>query len=99
MTDTTACWLLLSGTLNSLPDPGCYVRNRNETKDISTQLSLPLFGLASYKFRSSIWNPDGLSKQDPQSLLQAADEWLRLLQVEHPDFNFFSEKHRNIYKR
>ncbi|XP_031113119.1 uncharacterized protein LOC116016831 [Ipomoea triloba] len=47
---------------------------------------LPVFGLASYKFKASQWAPDsGLVK----SLSQAAGDWLTDLQVNHPDFSFF----------
>ncbi|CAL8991289.1 unnamed protein product [Prunus brigantina] len=52
--------------------------------------SLPIFGLASYKFKVSFWNLNGVHEcQKANSLLRAADNWLRLLQVNHPDFNFF----------
>ncbi|OMO53589.1 hypothetical protein CCACVL1_28528 [Corchorus capsularis] len=55
-----------------------------------SKLPLPTFGLAFYKFKVSVWNPDGVHEcQKADSLLQAADNWLRLLQVNHPDFRFF----------
>ncbi|KAF3793838.1 hypothetical protein EJ110_NYTH09089 [Nymphaea thermarum] len=58
--------------------------------DVSPMLSLPIFGLASYKFKSSVWTPTGAyERQQASSLLQAADNWLRLRQVSHPDFLFF----------
>ncbi|OVA07450.1 Protein of unknown function DUF789 [Macleaya cordata] len=54
------------------------------------KLSLPAFGLASYKFKGSVWTPNGLYEhQQASSLLQAADNWLRLIQVDHPDYRFF----------
>lgn len=57
------------------------------------RLSLPVFGLASYKFKGSLWTPNGgYERQLASSLLQAADNWLRLLQVSHPDFLFFSRR-------
>ncbi|KAI7997646.1 hypothetical protein LOK49_LG10G00772 [Camellia lanceoleosa] len=57
------------------------------------KISLPVFGLASYKFKASWWMPDGGSdRQLLNSLLQAADKWLTLLQVNHPDFLFFSRR-------
>ncbi|KAG8658876.1 uncharacterized protein LOC110612245 isoform X2 [Manihot esculenta] len=58
--------------------------------DMSFKLPLPTFGLASYKFKVSFWNPNGVYEcQKVNSLLRAADNWLRLLQVNHPDFVFF----------
>lgn len=55
------------------------------------KISLPVFGLASYKLKGSMWIPSGgCKRQLSGSLLQAADNWLRLLQVNHPDFQFFA---------
>ncbi|KAF7808845.1 DUF789 family protein [Senna tora] len=57
------------------------------------RLSLPVFGLASYKFRGPLWTPNGgYERQLASSLLQAADKWLRFLQASHPDFLFFSRR-------
>ncbi|XP_054823250.1 uncharacterized protein LOC129321500, partial [Prosopis cineraria] len=54
------------------------------------KMSLPVFGLASYKFKASMWTPNGgYDCQLASALLQAARNWLRLLQVNHPDFLFF----------
>ncbi|XP_054810350.1 uncharacterized protein LOC129311889 [Prosopis cineraria] len=61
--------------------------------DGGLKLSLPVFGLASYKFKGSLWTPNGGKElQLASSLLQSADDWLRLLQVSHPDFLFFSRR-------
>uniref|UniRef100_A0A5B7AS83 Putative mediator of RNA polymerase II transcription subunit 15 isoform X2 n=1 Tax=Davidia involucrata TaxID=16924 RepID=A0A5B7AS83_DAVIN len=57
---------------------------------MSLKLSLPIFGLACYKFKVSVWNPNGVYEcQKVTSLMRAADNWLRLLQVDHPDYSFF----------
>ncbi|KAJ7954140.1 Protein of unknown function (DUF789) [Quillaja saponaria] len=57
------------------------------------KMSLPVFGFASYKLKGSLWIPnDGFELQLASSLLQAADYWLRLLQVSHPDFVFFCRR-------
>lgn len=57
------------------------------------KMLLPIFGLASYKFRGSLWTPSGGSeRQLANSLLQATDDFLRLRQVNHPDFLFFSRR-------
>lgn len=60
-------------------------------KDISSKLSLPIFGLAFTKFKISVWDPEGDSEdQKANSLRRAADNWIRQLQVNHPDYKFFS---------
>ncbi|KAJ1390534.1 hypothetical protein SESBI_37435 [Sesbania bispinosa] len=57
------------------------------------KMSLPVFGLASYKFKGSVWTPNGgYERQLATSLVQDAESWLRLLQVNHPDFLFFSRR-------
>ncbi|KAJ1380783.1 hypothetical protein SESBI_45750 [Sesbania bispinosa] len=59
--------------------------------DSNPKISLPVFGLASYKLKGSLWTSNGgYERQLASSLLQAADNRLRLLQVSHPDFMFFS---------
>ncbi|KAL2347638.1 hypothetical protein Fmac_001638 [Flemingia macrophylla] len=57
------------------------------------KMPLPVLGLASYKFRGSMWTPNvGDERQLASSLVQAADSWLRLLGVNHPDFVFFTRR-------
>ncbi|KAG7533526.1 hypothetical protein ISN45_Aa08g011520 [Arabidopsis thaliana x Arabidopsis arenosa] len=57
----------------------------------STKLPLPTFGLASYKLKVSVWNQNRTQEsQKITSLLQAADKWLKRLQVDHPDYRFFT---------
>ncbi|KAJ7955174.1 Protein of unknown function (DUF789) [Quillaja saponaria] len=59
-------------------------------RDSLSKLLMPIFGLASYKVKVSVWNSDGVyGCQKLNSLLQAAGNWLRLVQVNHPDYNFF----------
>ncbi|KAL3336792.1 hypothetical protein AABB24_029453 [Solanum stoloniferum] len=61
--------------------------------DAAPKIPLPAFGLASYKFKASLWTPNGgPGRQLMSSLLQAADNWLTLLQVNHPDFSFFCQR-------
>ncbi|XP_074348899.1 uncharacterized protein LOC141687501 isoform X2 [Apium graveolens] len=65
---------------------------------MSLQLSLPIFGLAPYKFKVSDWSPEGEHDcQKITSLFQAADNWLRLLQVDHPDYRFFKERGKGTF--
>ncbi|XP_050219561.1 uncharacterized protein LOC126669954 [Mercurialis annua] len=64
--------------------------------DMPFKLPLATFGLASYKFKVSFWNPNGVYEcQKVNSLLRAADNWLRLLQVNHPDYMFFTSHNSN----
>ncbi|ERN16816.1 hypothetical protein AMTR_s00057p00105740 [Amborella trichopoda] len=89
--DLDACFLTyhsLSTPFKCLP--GAQGQSWNSNIDRPLKLSLPSFGLASYKFKLSVWTPNGVcERQLASSLLQAADNWIRLLQVEHPDFRFF----------
>ncbi|THG04986.1 hypothetical protein TEA_018987 [Camellia sinensis var. sinensis] len=53
--------------------------------DASSKLSLPVFGLASYKLKGSILTPSGPYEcQQENSLMQAAGNWLQRLHV-HPE--------------
>ena len=66
---------------------------RSSEIDGVPKMSLPVFGLASYKFKGSLWTPSGgFECQLAIRLLQEADKWLRLVQVNHPDFLFFSRR-------
>lgn len=56
------------------------------------KMSLPVFGLALYKFKGSLWTPRGGFERQLAALLQEADNWLRLVKVNHPDFLFFSRR-------
>ncbi|XP_019464706.1 PREDICTED: uncharacterized protein LOC109363007 isoform X1 [Lupinus angustifolius] len=88
----SACFLTYHSLSTALQSPNTdalhihYARGR----DISSKLSLPIFGLAFHKFKVSVWDPDGVSEcQKANSLLQAAGNWLRLLGVDHHDYNYF----------
>ncbi|KAE8698859.1 putative Gamma-glutamyl-gamma-aminobutyrate hydrolase [Hibiscus syriacus] len=57
------------------------------------KMSLPVFGLASYKFKGSLWMPNGTTDCAlAKNLFQAADNWLRHLHVNQPDFSFFCSR-------
>ncbi|KAK0573498.1 hypothetical protein LWI29_008951 [Acer saccharum] len=57
------------------------------------KMTLPVFGLASYKYKGSVWTSNGGSEcQLANSLLQDADNWLRLRDANHPDFLFFCRR-------
>ncbi|KAL0371492.1 UNVERIFIED_CONTAM: hypothetical protein Sangu_0467300 [Sesamum angustifolium] len=58
--------------------------------DPTPKISLPVFALASYKLKGSIVSPCGPHEcEQENSLLQAAENWLRCLQVILPDYQFF----------
>ncbi|KAL7240349.1 hypothetical protein ACSBR2_006074 [Camellia fascicularis] len=94
--DLDACFLTyhslhtpLSGT-QSAQAP--IMTNPSEIDGVP-RISLLVFALASYKFKESIWMPNGgCERQLLNLLLQAADKWLTLLQVNHPDFLFFHRR-------
>ncbi|KAL3517402.1 hypothetical protein ACH5RR_019991 [Cinchona calisaya] len=76
---------------NSLPQfhDACS-RKVHSFADASSKISLPVFGLASYKLKGSILTPCGPHEcEQENSLLQAAGDWLQKLQVVLPDYQFF----------
>ncbi|WZZ01431.1 uncharacterized protein BNAA06G29630D isoform X2 [Brassica napus] len=79
-----ACFLTFH-SLSTPPPQSC-----SDTKP-SMKLPLATFGLASYKLKLSVWNQNrGQESQKLSSLQQAADKWLKRLQVDHPDYMFFT---------
>ncbi|BBH04123.1 Protein of unknown function D [Prunus dulcis] len=55
------------------------------------KISLPVFGMAAYKLKRTTWTQNGVMEcQLANSLMQAAANWLTLLRVNHPDFQFFA---------
>ncbi|CAO2185551.1 unnamed protein product [Urochloa humidicola] len=57
-----------------------------------TAMCLPTFAMASYKLKGAAWTPGWRDRQLAASLAQAADAWLRLLRVDHPDHRFFASR-------
>ncbi|GAU33840.1 hypothetical protein TSUD_393480 [Trifolium subterraneum] len=87
--DLSACFLTFHSL--STPSKSPTTLNCSKDKDISSKLSLPIFGLAFNKFKISVWDPEGDSEgQKSNSLWRAADNWIRQLQVNHPDYKFFN---------
>lgn len=61
-----------------------------EEMDGMPRIALPVFGLASYKFRSALWLRDyGSDRQLVEALKESAENWVNSLQVDHPDYQFF----------
>ncbi|KAK7264675.1 hypothetical protein RJT34_32285 [Clitoria ternatea] len=95
----SACFLTfhsLSTALQSSNTDGLHI-HYSRGRDISSKLSLPIFGLAFHKFKVSDWDPDGVSEcQKANSLSRAAENWLRLLRVNHPDYNYFMSHNTHL---
>ncbi|KAL6894399.1 hypothetical protein ACP4OV_008497 [Aristida adscensionis] len=91
--DLDACFLTFHCLATPYKDcepsmPACPGFEGLRSSNATGKLSLPVFGLASYKLRTSIWASDGTQERFT-SLMQEADSWLRRIQVDHPDFRFF----------
>uniref|UniRef100_A0A5B7BKS1 DUF789 domain-containing protein n=1 Tax=Davidia involucrata TaxID=16924 RepID=A0A5B7BKS1_DAVIN len=57
----------------------------------SCRISLPPFGLATYKMQGNLWiNPVTSDRERLTYLHSAADSWLKQLNVQHHDYNFFT---------
>ncbi|XP_059454483.1 uncharacterized protein LOC132184758 [Corylus avellana] len=54
-------------------------------------ISLPPFGLATYKLQGDLWiKPHTSDRERMIHLYSAAESWLKQLGIQHHDFNFFS---------
>ncbi|XP_042422214.1 uncharacterized protein LOC122009955 [Zingiber officinale] len=99
--DLDACFLTFHrlatpkyGTSPMCADAGARSARTAKKSDKPLKLTLPVFGLASYKLWGSLWMSDEQHEQQQVSaLLQAADDWLRRRQVEHPDYSFFISRY------
>ncbi|RYR58084.1 hypothetical protein Ahy_A05g023767 [Arachis hypogaea] len=74
---------------------GNKCKKKNQNKNGSSgggSISLPSFGLATYKMQEDLWlNPEPCEYERISYLYSAADSWLRQLNVYHHDFNFFTQ--------
>ncbi|KAI4351950.1 hypothetical protein L6164_006248 [Bauhinia variegata] len=60
-------------------------------KKKSDSISLPPFGLGTYKLQGDLWlNPGSCDQERIGVLHSAADSWLKQLNAHHHDFNFFT---------
>lgn len=68
------------------------VGGEKRKKRNSGYISLPPFGLATYKMQGDLWlNPDSSSDHERLAYMHsAAGSWLKQLNVHHHDFNFFT---------
>ncbi|KVH90245.1 Protein of unknown function DUF789 [Cynara cardunculus var. scolymus] len=81
-------------TFHSLSTPSRSVDGAHGSSVIEVddvwRILLPIFGLAVYKFKSSDWTQSGIhGTEKVNSLMQSTENWLRNLNVYHPDFMFF----------
>lgn len=103
MKDLDACFL----TFHSLSTPRTdAVTTSGPTISYSCgvdgvpRISLPVFGLASYKLKGSTWiSSSGCERQLTNSLLEDAGNLLRHLKVTHPDYQFFASHGQGTYGR
>lgn len=99
--DLDACFLTYHSLSTPMKDGGstqAAVEVYPSEMEGVPKISLPVFGMASYKFKGSIWRQNGTCEhQRVNSLVQAADNRLRLLEVNHPDFQFFVS--HGMYRR
>ncbi|CAA2963871.1 Hypothetical predicted protein [Olea europaea subsp. europaea] len=78
-------------TFHSLSTQAANASKDRGIVDSSSKISLPVFGLASFKLRGSILSPhEPLECKQEWSLWQAAESWLQHLRVALPDFQFYS---------
>ncbi|KAI3506068.1 hypothetical protein L2E82_49185 [Cichorium intybus] len=79
----------LKSTNGSWAPHGSTAKQVHESR-MPCQLSLPIFGLAVYKFKNSDWTRDGAHGTEKiDSLVHSTENWLRNLDVHHPDYMFF----------
>ncbi|KAF9610504.1 hypothetical protein IFM89_022747 [Coptis chinensis] len=89
--DLSACFLTYHTLSSSFQDMG-FEEDITETKENKGEgISLPPFGLATYKMQGNVWLSDqtGRDRERLISLLSAADSWLKQLRVQQHDFNYF----------
>ncbi|CAK8532373.1 unnamed protein product [Lathyrus sativus] len=67
------------------------VGHHNSKKKNKSSISLPPFGLATYKMQSDLWlNSDLYDYESISYLYSPVKSWLKQLNVDHHDFNFFA---------
>ncbi|KAK8521188.1 hypothetical protein V6N13_077305 [Hibiscus sabdariffa] len=93
--DLSTCFLTYHTLSSSFQDidpeidiEGGAERKRKEGDGVS----LPLFGLATYKMQGDVWvsGNSGQDQEKLESLSSVADSWLKQLRVQHHDFDYFT---------
>ncbi|KAL8461259.1 hypothetical protein ACS0TY_032652 [Phlomoides rotata] len=85
--DLQTCFLTYHTLSSSFQDDDDDGRKQKEGESIS----LAPFGLATYKMQGEVWISDKIGQDQERllSMLDVADSWLKQLQVQHHDFNYF----------
>lgn len=67
------------------------IENDERKRKEGEGISLPPFGLATYKMQGNVWVSGNCGRDQERlvSLLSVADSWLKQLRVQHHDFNYF----------
>ncbi|KAK6142542.1 hypothetical protein DH2020_022890 [Rehmannia glutinosa] len=91
--DLQTCFLTYHTLSSSFQDMDFEdgVENVERKRKDGESISLPPFGLATYKMQGDVWLADknGQDRERIMSLLSVADSWLKQLRVQHHDFNYF----------
>ncbi|PPD88675.1 hypothetical protein GOBAR_DD14389 [Gossypium barbadense] len=92
--DLSTCFLTYHTLSSSFQDMDLEddIENPERKRKEGEGISLPPFGLATYKMQGNVW-VSGNSGRDQErlvSLLSVADSWLKQLRVQHHDFNYFT---------
>ncbi|XP_071701300.1 uncharacterized protein [Rutidosis leptorrhynchoides] len=92
--DLSTCFLTYHTLSSSFQDAHNEDDNHEllkKKKEEKEGIRLPAFGLATYKMHGDVWIPGGNGKDQEKlvSLLNVAGCWLKQLNVQHHDFNYF----------
>uniref|UniRef100_A0A0D3EJD4 Uncharacterized protein n=1 Tax=Oryza barthii TaxID=65489 RepID=A0A0D3EJD4_9ORYZ len=91
--DLDACFLTYHPLSTQLTGGICpEPKGNNSGVPVTTAMCLPTFAMASYRLKVAAWAPGGRDRQLVASLSHAADAWLVLLGVHHPDHRFFAAR-------
>ncbi|PIN02891.1 hypothetical protein CDL12_24592 [Handroanthus impetiginosus] len=92
--DLQTCFLTYHTLSSSFQDME-FEEDMERKRKVGESISLPPFGLATYKMQGDVWISDknGQDRERIVSLLRVADSWLKQLRVQHHDFNHFMGIH------
>ncbi|XP_055808504.1 uncharacterized protein LOC129877053 [Solanum dulcamara] len=92
--DLSTCFLTFHTLSSSFHDMDLEddMENGSSKRKVGESISLPPFGLATYKMQGDVWISDrsGRDQERLVSLFSVADSWLKQLGVQHHDFNYMS---------
>ncbi|PHU04343.1 hypothetical protein BC332_25165 [Capsicum chinense] len=95
--DLSTCFLTFHTLSSSFQDMDIDddMENGSRKRKEGESISLPPFGLATYKMQGDVWISDRSGKDQEKlvSLFSVADSWLKQLGVQHHDFTYMSIRH------